>query len=56
MEAFVVELQRAERLGLSYLVMHPGAHVGSGEEAGLARVLPPSMKSTHAVRIIAVRC
>ncbi len=37
-EAFVVELQRAERLGLSYLVMHPGAHVGSGEEAGLARV------------------
>jgi deoxyribonuclease IV len=37
-EAFVVEVQRAERLGLSYLVMHPGAHVGSGEEAGLARV------------------
>src|SRR5262249_49542644 len=37
-EAFVVELQRAERLGLSYLVTHPGAHVGSGEEAGLARV------------------
>jgi deoxyribonuclease-4 len=37
-EAFVVEVQRAERLGLSYLVTHPGAHVGSGEEAGLARV------------------
>ena len=37
-EAFVVELQRAERLGLHYLVMHPGAHVGSGEETGLARV------------------
>ncbi len=37
-EAFVVELQRAERLGLSYLVMHPGAHVNSGEEAGLERV------------------
>ncbi len=36
-EAFVVELQRAERLGLAYLVMHPGAHVGSGEEAGLVR-------------------
>jgi deoxyribonuclease-4 len=37
-DAFVVEVQRAERLGLSYLVMHPGAHVGSGEEAGLVRV------------------
>jgi deoxyribonuclease IV len=37
-EAFVVEVQRAERLGLRYLVTHPGAHMGSGEEAGLARV------------------
>jgi deoxyribonuclease-4 len=38
LEAFVVEVQRAEQLGLSYLVTHPGAHVDSGEEAGLARV------------------
>jgi deoxyribonuclease-4 len=38
LEAFVVELQRAEALGLSYLVTHPGAHVESGEEAGLVRV------------------
>ncbi|HXG12474.1 MAG TPA: deoxyribonuclease IV [Gemmataceae bacterium] len=37
-EAFLVEVQRAEQLGLRYLVTHPGAHVGSGEEAGLARV------------------
>jgi deoxyribonuclease-4 len=37
-EAFVVEMQRAERLGLHYLVMHPGAHLDSGEEAGLGRV------------------
>src|SRR6266851_1692550 len=29
-EAFVVEVHRAERLGLSYLVMHPGAHMESG--------------------------
>jgi deoxyribonuclease-4 len=34
----VIELQRAERLGLHYLVAHPGAHMGGGEEAGLARV------------------
>jgi deoxyribonuclease-4 len=37
-EAFVVEVQRAEQLGLRYLVMHPGAPLDSGEEAGLARV------------------
>jgi deoxyribonuclease-4 len=37
-EAFVAELQRCEQLGLNYLVMHPGASLDSGEEAGLARV------------------
>src|SRR4051794_17963823 len=38
-EAFLDELNRAERLGLRYLVTHPGAHVDSGEEAGVARVI-----------------
>jgi deoxyribonuclease-4 len=38
LETFLVELRRAERLGLRYLIMHPGAHLDSGEEAGLARV------------------
>lgn len=38
-EAFVDEMNRAEVLGLTYLVTHPGAHVGSGEEAGLANVV-----------------
>ncbi len=38
LEAFVVEVQRAELLGLRYLVTHPGAHLGSGEEEGLSRV------------------
>ncbi len=37
-EAFVDEMQRAELLGLRYLVTHPGAHMGAGEEEGLARV------------------
>lgn len=36
--AFVVEMERAEQLGLEFLVTHPGAHVGSGEEVGLRRV------------------
>src|SRR5262245_5153757 len=37
-EAFVVEMQRAETLGIRHLIFHPGAHTGSGEEAGLARI------------------
>ncbi len=37
--AFTEEVRRASALGLSYLVTHPGAHLGSGEEAGLARVV-----------------
>jgi deoxyribonuclease-4 len=37
-EAFVIEYQRAEQLGLRYLVAHPGAFLDSTEEAGLARV------------------
>jgi len=32
------EWDRAERLGLDYFVLHPGAHMGSGEAAGLARI------------------
>ena len=37
-EAFLVEMQRAELLGIPYLVMHPGAHKGSGVDEGLATV------------------
>src|SRR5262245_862652 len=37
-EAFIAEYERAEQLGLHYLVTHPGSHIDSGEEAGLARV------------------
>jgi len=36
--ALVDDLERCERLELPGLVLHPGSHVGSGEEAGLARI------------------
>lgn len=39
LEAFVVELERAEALGLIGVVMHPGSYVASSEEAGLARIV-----------------
>jgi deoxyribonuclease IV len=48
-EAFVDELDRAETLGLTYLVTHPGAHVGIGEEAGLANVAR-AIDAVHARR------
>lgn len=37
-DVLILELQRCEVLGVGYLVLHPGAHVGSGEEVGLTRV------------------
>jgi deoxyribonuclease IV len=35
--AFGEELERCAALGIPYLVTHPGAHTGSGEETGLRR-------------------
>jgi deoxyribonuclease-4 len=32
------ELERAEAIGLPFLVIHPGSHRGAGSEAGIARV------------------
>jgi deoxyribonuclease-4 len=37
-DLFVEELSRCAALGIPYLVTHPGAHVGTGEEVGLRRV------------------
>jgi deoxyribonuclease-4 len=34
----ITELERCEALGIGGLVLHPGAHVGSGEKAGIERV------------------
>jgi deoxyribonuclease-4 len=38
-DALEVELIRCEQLKIPYLVLHPGGHMGSGVEAGLARVV-----------------
>lgn len=37
MAAFADEIHRCDMLGIPYLVTHPGAHTGSGVEAGIAR-------------------
>ncbi|MGB2797172.1 MAG: deoxyribonuclease IV [Phycisphaerae bacterium] len=38
LRCLLAEWDRTERLGLAYLVLHPGSHTGSGEAAGLERV------------------
>ena len=37
-EAMTVEVERCELLGIPDLVVHPGSHMGAGEEAGLTRI------------------
>jgi len=37
--ALAEELIRADELELPFLVLHPGAHLGAGEEAGLEKVI-----------------
>jgi len=38
LDALVDDLERCEQLGLPGLVIHPGSHMGSGEEDGIARI------------------
>jgi deoxyribonuclease IV len=37
-EAFRIEMERCEKLKIPYLVTHPGAHMGQGEEEGLKKI------------------
>jgi len=38
-DALVVELQRAELLGISYVVMHPGSYTTGTEKSGLRKIM-----------------
>lgn len=38
-EFLAMELERASALGSKHLVLHPGAHVGAGEEAGIKQIV-----------------
>ena len=38
-ESFLIEIERCALLGLPCLVTHPGAHLGTGEDIGLARLI-----------------
>lgn len=36
--AFEDEMERARLLGVPFLILHPGSHMGAGEENGIARI------------------
>lgn len=38
LEALIIEVERCAALEIPFLVMHPGAHTGAGEEVGLNRI------------------
>lgn len=38
LQSFQQELERAEALGLDFVVLHPGAHVGSGIDAAIQKI------------------
>jgi len=55
-DAFIVELQRAEQLGIPYVVVHPGSFTTSSEQAGLNAIIA-SLDEVHAqARGIAAQC
>ncbi|HOP40397.1 MAG TPA: deoxyribonuclease IV [Geobacteraceae bacterium] len=37
--AFFEEMERCARLGIDKIVMHPGSHLGEGEETGIRRIV-----------------
>lgn len=49
--AFVEELQRSEKLGVPYLIMHPGSHLGSGETEGLKKIAASLKKAYEESKI-----
>lgn len=45
-QALLEEMQRTEALGIPYLVMHPGAHMGAGEQEGIEQIVK-SLNTLH---------
>ncbi len=55
-DALVQEMERAARLGIAWVVAHPGAYTSSSEEAGLARVVAALNQVHAATRALRVGC
>lgn len=55
-DAFVVELQRAELLGIPYVVAHPGSYTTSSESAGLKRIIRALNEVHRQTKGLAAKC
>jgi len=55
LQSLIQEIKLATDLGLPFLVMHPGAHLGSGETAALARIVSGLDEVFQATKSSAVR-
>jgi deoxyribonuclease-4 len=55
-DAFVVELLRAERLGIPYVVAHPGAYTTSSEAAGIKAIARALDEVHRQTREITAQC
>lgn len=53
--SLIQELERTAALGLPFLVLHPGAHLGAGEEAGLRQVVRALDEAFEATKTAEVR-
>jgi deoxyribonuclease IV len=54
LKSLIDELERAEALGLPFLVLHPGSHMGQGEETGIktvAKNLKTVLKNCQAKKV-----
>ncbi len=48
--AMLDEMERAEKLGIPFLVMHPGSHGGDGEKKGIERIVRALKKLIKATK------
>jgi deoxyribonuclease-4 len=56
LDSFVMEMLRADRLGIPYVVTHPGAYTTASEEAGIAAVVRALDEMHRQTRGIATKC
>jgi deoxyribonuclease-4 len=54
-QSLILEIELAAQLGLSFLVLHPGAHLGNGEEEGLRQAARGLDEAIAATRGLSVR-
>jgi deoxyribonuclease-4 len=56
LDGFVVELERAEQLGIPYVVVHPGSYTTSTEAEGLKRIIAALDEAHRRTPKIAAKC